>query len=234
MQSEKIGQTDYSAKENLEFMYDAYNYSEYIKNFLIKFIETHKTLDFGAASGYYATELIQKGIIVDCVEIDKDFIEILKNKNINAFPRLSAVDKQYKRIYSLDVIEHIKDEQQILQELYEKLSDDGKILIYVPAFNCLYGALDRYVGHYRRYKKSTLLPLMKQAGFKIESAKYIDSIGFFGSLYIKYFGNKKGVLSENKKGIYFYYKYIFPISIILDKFLNPFLGKNLLVIASKQ
>lgn len=232
MQSETTA-TEYSGKENLEFMQEAYNYNHYIENFLIKFIDNYKALDFGAASGSYAIQLAKQGITVDCVEIDKDFIKILQTKNLKTYPSLSHVNQQYERIYSLDVIEHIEDDAHILKELYKKLCDDGKILIYVPAFNCLYSALDKYVGHYRRYKKSTLLPLMQQAGFQIETVRYVDSIGFFGSLYFKYLGSKNGILNDNKKSIYFYYKYIFPISIVLDKILNSFIGKNLLVIAKK-
>jgi hypothetical protein len=233
MQSEITNTTEYSGKENLEFMKEAHNYNQYIENFLLKFIDNHQTLDFGAASGEYAMRLKNKDICVDCVEIDKDFIKSLETKGFKTYPSLSSVEKKYSRIYTLDVIEHIENDAQILQELYQKLSDDGKILIYVPAFNCLYSAMDKQLGHYRRYKKSTLLPLMKQAGFNIQSARYVDSIGFFGSLYFKYFGSKNGILSDNKKSICFYYKYIFPISIILDKILCPFIGKNLLVIASK-
>lgn len=233
MQSQTPTTTEYSGKENLEFMQEAYNYNNYIENFLIQFIEHHKTLDFGAASGNYAIQLTKKGITVDCVEIDKDFIKLLQTKNLKVYSSLSNVNQQYERIYSLDVIEHIEDDAEILNELYQKLSNNGKILIYVPAFDCLYSALDKHVGHYRRYKKSTLLPLMKKAGFQIETVHYVDSIGFFGSLYFKYFGSKNGILNDNKESIYFYYKYIFPISIILDKILNSFIGKNLLVIAKK-
>jgi 2-polyprenyl-3-methyl-5-hydroxy-6-metoxy-1,4-benzoquinol methylase len=233
MQSEKINATEYSGKENLEFMNDAYNYNNYIENFLIKFIDNHKALDFGAASGEYAMRLKNKNIGVDCVEIDTDFIKSLETKGFKTYSSLSDVNQKYHRIYSLDVIEHIENDAQILKDLYNTLSDDGKILIYVPAFNCLYSALDKYVGHFRRYKKSTLLPLMKHTGFQIESARYVDSIGFFGSLYFKYFGSKTGILNDNKNSICFYYKYIFPISIVLDKILNPFIGKNLLVIARK-
>jgi len=233
MQSEEINATEFSGKENLELMKEAHNYLNYIENFLIKFIDNHTALDFGAARGDYAMRLKDKNIGVDCVEIDTDFIESLVTKGFKTYSSLSYVDQKYHRIYSLDVIEHIENDAQILKELYNTLSEDGKILIYVPAFNCLYSALDKYAGHYRRYKKSTLLPLMKQAGFQIECARYVDSIGFFGSLYFKYFGSKTGILDDNKKSITFYYKYIFPISIVLDKILNPFLGKSLLVIARK-
>lgn len=233
MQSENHSNTEYSGKENLEFMKEAYNYNNYIESFLLRFVGNHKVLDFGAASGDYAMRLKNHELCVDCVEIDKDFIKSLESKGFKTYPSLSTVEQKYNRIYTLDVIEHIQDDAQILKDLYNVLSDNGKILIYVPAFNCLYSAMDKQLGHYRRYKKSTLLPLMKQAGFQIETARYVDSIGFFGSLYFKYFGSKNGILNDNKKSITFYYKYIFPISIVLDKILNPFIGKNLLVIAHK-
>ena len=38
------------------------------------------------------------------------------------------------------------------------------------------------VGHRRRYRKSTLLPVLRAAGFAVERASYVDSIGFAAGL----------------------------------------------------
>jgi len=217
--------TLYSGKDNLKFMHKMHNYNSYIKQILVSFIKNYDALDFGAADGKYPLLLKGHHINVDCVEIDPIFIKNLKDNHFTVFEALSNIDKKYKRIYSLDVIEHIEDDDKILHDLYNALEKNGEILIYVPAFNCLYSALDKSVGHYRQYTKSMLIPLMEKAGFKITTARYVDCIGFFASLYFKYFGSKSGSISDKGESIYFYYQYIFPISIKLDRIFGYFLEK---------
>lgn len=227
------GNSSYNAKHNHEFMKEAHNYKNFVESFLLEFISPdNKVLDFGASDGDYATRLTKKGVKVTCVEIDDFFRSEIESKGLEVYKYLSEVSSGQNKIYSLDVIEHIEDDLTIMKDLYSKLSGGGEILIYVPAFNCLYGPLDELAGHYRRYTKSAMVKLMKQAGFKIESARYVDCIGFFASLYFKYFGSKDGVFRSGN--ILFYYKYIFPVSRFFDKIFYPFMGKNLLVRGRKK
>lgn len=225
--------TEYTGKENLDFLETVPNYLNEIERLLRGFIGNDlPVLDFGAGSGIYARRLAAKNLKPDCVEIDDEYRSRLSAAGFNAYNSLSETTQTYKRIYSCDVMEHIEDDLAALKELRAKLTDDGRAFIYVPAFYMLYSDMDKKIGHFRRYKKPELVNKMKEAGFKIESAEYIDFIGFFGGLYYKYFVSKNG--SIDSAATRFYYKYIFPISRVLDKLGARFLlGKNLLVIASK-
>ena len=47
--------------------------------------------------------------------------------------------------------------------------------------------MDESVGHYRRYEYKEIKIKCEKAGFKIKKIHYVDSIGFFASLAIKFF-----------------------------------------------
>ena len=51
----------------------------------------------------------------------------------------------------INVLEHIEDDVAALRTLRRLLRPGGRIVLYVPALNGLYGAYDRKVGHFRRY-----------------------------------------------------------------------------------
>jgi len=134
-------------------------------------------------------------------------------------------------IYTLNVLEHIETDQDVLNSLYSKIKPGGKLLIYVPAFQVLFSSMDTKVGHFRRYTRKNLATKVSKAGFEIKQNHYVDSLGFFVSILFKFFGDSTGSISY--KSVKFYDRYLFPISKFLDIFFNGFLGKNVLLIAYK-
>ena len=129
------------------------------------------------------------------------------------------------------MLEHVDDDAKSLGQLFSRLRPGGKLLVYVPAFPCLYSAMDKMVGHRRRYTKSDLERLVLSAGFRLDRAEYVDSLGFLAALIFKWFGNKKG--DVNKRGLILFDRYVFPVSLLLDRVLNRVLGKNVLVCAHR-
>jgi hypothetical protein len=101
----------------------------------------------------------------------------------------------------------------------------------VPAFNLLFSSMDRKVGHFRRYRRGPLVALARQAGFSVEQARYVDSLGFLAALVYRLVANDSGDIDRGS--LAFYDRFVFPISRFLDKLAWPFAGKNLLVTAKK-
>jgi len=219
--------------DNLEVLEGAENYTGFLKKTLVDFLSGYGTaLDFGAGTGFYAEKLSKEGFTVHCVEHDKNLNNLIKNKNINTFQTLEESKGKYERIYTLDVLEHIEDDIQAMKDLFRKLENNGVLLVYCPAFPVLYSAMDKKIGHYRRYNKKELVFKLESVGFTIKSARYVDSIDFFGSLFYKIFGSKDG--DVDSPYIYYYYKFIFPVSRVIDKLTGgKIVGKNVIVFASK-
>ena len=53
------------------------------------------------------------------------------------------------------------------------------MVLWVPAFESLYGKFDQQIGHYRRYRRNQLLALVHNVGFQQVSARYTNMPGFF-------------------------------------------------------
>ncbi len=219
-------------KQNLETVSDAaVLYNGYIERLLRKFIAPFSAaVDFGAGRGEFALRLRRSGIDVTCLEPDPDLQRHLQNQNLPVITNIADC-RGCSRIYSLNVLEHIEDDRAILKEIYATLAPGGRLLLYVPAFMQLYSDVDRAVGHYRRYTRQELVQKLHEAGFVIQTARYVDSLGFFAWWLLKYMGQKEGRL--NPGAVMIYDRLCFPVSLLGDIFLSRWLGKNLLVIAER-
>jgi len=85
---------------------------------------------------------------------------------------------KFDSIYILDVLEHINDELAILKSSLNYLTQNGKILLTVPAFKFLWSPHDEFVHHVRRYTKVGLKKILEDSGYKVERISYFNSILF--------------------------------------------------------
>ena len=123
---------------------------------------------------------------------------------MSALPTDGGVDM----IYSLNVLEHIEDDQAALGDFYEALRPGGKLVIYVPAFMVLHGAFDRRIGHFRRYTRRDLAEKLETAGFVVSRTVYSDTLGYFAALEHRFIGPADGAL--NRSALIVYDRFVFP------------------------
>ena len=72
----------------------------------------------------------------------------------------------------INVLEHTDDDVAALRRAHQLLVPGGRVIVFVPAGQNLYGALDRGVGHQRRYDKDELVRKLTAAGFTVEDVSY--------------------------------------------------------------
>ena len=195
-----------------------------------------KILDFGAGIGTLSKLFFKEFQIKPiCIEIDKTNIKYLKARKFELYERLDQIDYKFDYIFSSNVLEHIYDDFNIIKMLSDNLTKNGKIILFVPAFECLFSDLDVSVGHYRRYSKNDLMKKCLDSGLKILKCNYFDSIGFFVSYFMKFlkYDPKNGLGNVNSFKLYD--KFILPVSLLTDKCgLNKIVGKNLVIICCKE
>jgi SAM-dependent methyltransferase len=80
----------------------------------------------------------------------------------------------------VNVLEHIEDDRQALAAMASILAPGGAVVLLVPAFEALYGPIDRNLGHYRRYRRGGIARVAGQAGLHLRKAHYVNSIGLAG------------------------------------------------------
>ena len=223
----------YTGAKILEDMSFAHNYNKFIKKLRDKMIsskENKTVVDYGAGSGEFC--LYRSNNIFYAVEPDKNLGQALKDKGISVidFKRLKSRSVDF--LYSINVLEHIENDELALYQIHKVLTKKGKVLIYVPAFQFLWTGLDDEVRHFRRYTKKSLEEKLEKCGFRINSLKYADSIGFF-VVALHRILNKNVRL--NKRNIILFDRILFPLSRILDLIIfDKFLGKNVYALAEKK
>jgi len=224
----------YSGRENLEVMKSAFNYNRFLLNLINRNAKsTLKILDYGAGLGTFASELANSGLDIACLEPDDSQRGLLIDAGLETYScsdEISAGSFDY--VYSLNVFEHIEDDVAALKEAHRVLKPGGQLFIYVPAFNVLFGEMDRMVGHHRRYTLKSLLDLVENGEFTINEAKYADSLGFFLTLLYNLISGSNGNVSA--WSVQVYDSLLFPVSRFIDIFTCRLFGKNVYISATKQ
>ena len=55
-----------------------------------------------------------------------------------------------------NVLEHVEDDELAVRNLLSSLEAGGRLLLYLPAHQALFGVMDELAGHYRRYDQNDL------------------------------------------------------------------------------
>ena len=228
----------YIDRENLEKIIEPSlkNYNNHVVDLILSVHNNEsEILDFGAGCGILAKIVRTKTKKnITCIEVDENFKSTLIKIGFKVFDDINKTNYKYDFIYSSNVLEHIYDHTKLLKQLESKLTKNGTLVLYLPAFQILYSDLDRAVGHFRRYSKKRILKITSDAGFKVDKIFYADSIGFFCSFMIKIFGWNTEFGIGSKNSLKLYDKLIFPISRFLDSLgLKYILGKNIFVSLKK-
>jgi len=225
-------QLAYTGLDVLETLDSATNYNALLLALILESARgCRRMLDFGAGIGTFSRLLRRQGVHVVCVEPDLYLADALVRDGFPTFKDINEIaDDSFEFIFTMNVLEHIEDDRAILCRLGRKLKKGGKLLVYVPAFQCLWTSLDERLKHYRRYRRADLEGLVRSSGLSVWKTRYADSLGFFAALTFKILGNKQGYLSA--RAVNFYDSYVVPPSRILDVLFGRTLGKNVYVIAT--
>jgi SAM-dependent methyltransferase len=224
----------YTGCDNLEVMAEAVNYNRFLVDSVDRYVTgpSERVLDFGAGAGTYADMLGERGIKPDCLEPDRDLQGVLQAKGYEVvdLDEVSASADRYDVIYTLNVLEHIKNDQEAAEQLASLLAPGGKLVIYVPAFEILFTSMDVKVEHFRRYRRANLNRILRNAGLEIVESRYCDPLGFFATLAYKVLGRADGTI--NPGALKLYDRVVFPVSKALQSVFGRVFGKNVLVVAT--
>lgn len=142
---------------------------------------------------------------------------------------VSQTDLRPDTCIYINVLEHIEDDINEMRIAYEALKPGGCIIAFSPALQLLYSPRDSRVGHYRRYSLKEKITKLKEAGFVIEHAQYMDLIGSI----IWYFIFTLPQSDKISQGsVSWYNAIIVKLNLWFEPTWIPF-GKNVLVVGRK-
>lgn len=86
-------------------------------------------------------------------------------------------ESELDAIGAFDVLEHIEEDESVLQQMYKALKPGGFVFITVPQHRWLWSAVDEYACHVRRYGASELHQKVCRAGFEIiRSTSFVSTL----------------------------------------------------------
>lgn len=142
-----------------------------------QFRKTNKMLDVGCGPGLFLIEAKKRGWEVYGTEFTDKQLEYLKNKGINTLKGKltdeSFEENMFDVIISSEVIEHINNPVEEMQQFHRLLRKGGLVYITTPNFN----AIERYLlkgdyeiieypEHLSYYTPTTINLLLTNSGFK--------------------------------------------------------------------
>ncbi len=205
--------------------------------FLIKKYFKDDLLEVGAGIGSFTKNYFDKFSNISLTELDENNLNELKkkfgdNKNIKIFNNFTKnLHDNFNTIIYLNVLEHIKNDIDEINESLKKLNTGGHLIFLVPAGNKLYGKFDKAVGHFRRYELDFFKKNKFQNGDVIDLYR-LDCLGYF-----LYFINQlifKNETYPSKLKIFIWDKFFTPLTIIFDRLSNYKFGKNIMCIIKKR
>ncbi len=137
---------------------------------------------------------------------------------------------RFDTIVALNVIEHIENDRLAVDNCTHLLKPNGRLVILVPAFSWLNNPLDKELGHYRRYTKSSLSRLLTNSSLLITRTRYFNLAGMPAWWY-------SGAVRRNKTihpGQVALYNKLVPVFRMLDRLVAGKIGLSVIAVGSKN
>jgi len=97
---------------------------------------------------------------------------------VGSAEELPVADGSLDLVTAFDCIEHLEKDREALAGFRRSLKPGGHIFLSVPAYQLLYADNDRVAMHKRRYRRSELVRRVRDAGFEVVKASYVNLILF--------------------------------------------------------
>jgi glycosyltransferase involved in cell wall biosynthesis len=180
-----------SGPETLEAFSSAARFNRWMADTILPYLG-REVAEIGAGIGNLTQMLIARRSRYVAMDIDHEHLARLKAR-FHHRPRLevracdlgdandfTALAGQMDSVVCLNVLEHVEDDRQGLENIHRILKPGGQAVVLVPHDQRLYGALDKALGHRRRYSRDELANRMEEAGFKVVRVLEFNRISWPG------------------------------------------------------
>jgi len=227
----------YTGHATLESMSNAKWYNNWTLNIFKSYLQGD-ILEVGCGIGSFTKMLVPYGNVYAC-DIDEDCIEqtrqaVNRKENVG-FGNVESgnyffTERTFDAITCINVLEHIEYDKQAINNIYDLLKPAGVLVLLVPAHLFLYGAIDKEIGHYRRYTKKGVRAILEDAGFDVVYARKMNALGSIGWWFT---GKILKDTSVSEKKLQLFDK-IAPFILPIEKIIEPPIGTSVLAIAKRK
>lgn len=130
-------------------------------------------LEIGCGTGY-VTSFLQNNLRETKIYGSEIYVEGLKHASrridSSSLFQMDATSIPFKETFDMigmfDVLEHIQEDELVLQNIYQALNPGGGLILTVPQHQFLWSQSDDYAHHKRRYARKELKKKLVTASFK--------------------------------------------------------------------
>lgn len=167
-----------------------------------------RIMDVGCGFGGMLEGLAGLGHVMG-MEIDIESAQACRDRGFGGICLGSGYDlpvqpESLDLVTLFDAIEHIEDDERVLEQCAGALKPGGHIMITVPAYQFLYADNDRIAHHLRRYTLSRLRRIVRAAGLEVVKGTYYNVVLFPlilpAVLLLKLKQKLRGPLTEGETG----------------------------------
>lgn len=224
-------------QDTLESMSQAVWYNQWTLNKFKAYLKG-EILEVGSGIGNFTDDLTKFGKVW-AIDINNKYVSETKKKigkrGQAGFGDIEKGkyffnDKKFNSIVCLNVLEHIKDDQSALNNLFNLLKPGGVLVLLIPAHQFLFGEIDRSIDHFRRYDKSKISQQLKKIGFKIIKSKRLNFLGALGWFIVGKLLKRNSVEQGNVR----IFNLIAPLVLPVEDLFEPLIGTSILTICQKD
>jgi SAM-dependent methyltransferase len=194
-------------------------------------------LEVGAGLGEFAAQFrgLRRHVVTD---VDPDCVASMA-KRFRDRPEVSArqldltqgaidLGEPVSTVVAINVLEHIEDDAGALRALASMVEPGGRIVLWVPGYEQLYGDFDRAVGHVRRYTPRTLTSAIVAAGLTPGVARPVNLLGGIAWwLTVR----RGGVGQPRPELVRLYDRFVVPVTRFVERRAVPPFGQSVLGVA---
>jgi SAM-dependent methyltransferase len=197
-----------------------------------------RVLEVGCGVGNFTATLLDREAVI-AVDLQPECIQRLTLRYTGR-PNLhvlvcDVLSPEFRELANLrpdssvivNVLEHVEDDVAALKAVAGVLTPGGVIVLLVPAFQALFGPIDKNLGHHRRYSRGAIRSLAERSGLRVRKLHYLNSIGFFG-WWINAHILKREAQSERQ--IEIFDRYVVPPMSAIERIIWPPFGQSLLAV----
>jgi glycosyltransferase involved in cell wall biosynthesis len=183
-------EADHELASTLDSLDDAGNYADWIVSLIAPYLGAD-TVEIGAGHGTMSARL-RRHTRVTATELSARAAAKLRERFagdaavtvVEGDVDAAMAAGPYDSAVMINVLEHIEDDEAVLRSIHDGLRPGGTLAVFVPAYEALYSEFDRKIGHFRRYRRSTLVQALTQAGFELVDIRYFSLPGALAWLMI--------------------------------------------------
>jgi len=143
-------------------------------------------------------------------------------------PATLEIGTPVSAVVAINVLEHIEEDADALRRLAGLVEPGGRMVMFVPGYQQLYGEFDRAVGHVRRYTPATLASAFDRAGLRpvdVRPVNLLGGVAWWATV------RRGGVGTPNPRLVRTYDRWVVPTTRFLERRFRPPFGQSVLGVA---